>query len=103
MTVPKEYSSMFILLFEHTDFGYKLDRLAKFYKEPVMNISAMAKTILTVKQGSFSDWTKACVLYNLKNEKGLLGTETVQPYLESENLMLSEIAALIIKRENQVV
>ena len=101
MTVPKEYASPFIVLFEQDELAYKYDQLKKSYKEPVLSIPYIIKNMLVDEATKFSEWTKACLLYVFRNQPGILKNEFIEPYLVSDNLILKE-AALSINNRNKV-
>jgi AAA family ATP:ADP antiporter len=98
MTIPKEFSSIFTIVFEKNDYAFTARQLRKFYKESGNSISAVANNVLADPTGTYHDWTKACVLYTGKNQPLLLKTETVAPYLQSENMLIREIAELVASK-----
>jgi hypothetical protein len=95
MTVPREFSSVFTIVFEKNDYAFMAARLKKYYQEHGLSISAVAESVLADKSRSYNDWTKACVLYTGKKEPGLLKNAAVTPYLDSENMLIREIAELV--------
>ncbi len=98
MTIPREFSSIFTIVFEKNDYAFSSRQLKKFYKEAGNSIHSVAEFVLIDRAQTYNDWTKACVLYTGKNERDLLKTETVAPYLQSENMLIKEIAELVVSK-----
>jgi hypothetical protein len=91
----------FILFFEQDELSYKYTQLKKSIKEPSFSIPYIIKNILVDEASRFNAWTKACLLYVFRNHPALLKHEFVQPYTESDDLILKE-TALSINSRNQV-
>ena len=92
ITVDKEYSYPFILMYEHTDLYYKCEQLKKWFSQPFISLSFLARHILSEKAYSFNDWTKSCFLYLFSERPDLLKPALIKPFMDSENPMLRETA-----------
>ena len=97
MTVPREYASSFIALFERSEPAIS-NPLKKLFKEPSITHQSMIRKILVEEPAKFSDWTKATILYSFKSQPKLLIAESVRPYINSENPILKEMALFINER-----
>lgn len=96
-TVPREYSILFTTIFEYADLPYKIAHLKKIYKLPAISLSSLIQNILLHQSAQFNDWTKACVLYNFKDQNGLLSKEVLDRYMQSDNPIIKEITETISK------
>ncbi len=103
MTVPKEFSVPFILIFENVDFIHKKSGLHKFRHEPVLHVRQIVQSILKDEERKFNDWTKACVLYSFRYEKNHIDEEIIYNYLGSESRMLTELAGIMTDGKNETM
>jgi len=92
MMVEKEYSYPFILIFEHTELRFKCEQLKKWFSQPFISLSFLARHILSEKAYPFNDWTRSCFLYLFNDRPDLLKPALVKPFMDSENPILREMA-----------
>jgi hypothetical protein len=97
MTVPKEFASAYITLFERSE-PVPSNSFKKFFHEPILSIQAFIRKVLIEDPVNFGDWTKASILYSLRAQPDLLMPEEVSHYIKSENPMLRELAVYIKER-----
>ncbi|MGZ5191733.1 MAG: hypothetical protein ACXWCZ_12025, partial [Flavisolibacter sp.] len=94
--IPREYATVFTAIFEDTDLQIKSIQLKNFNKHPATSIDYLIKDILVDQPAHFNDWTKSCILYTFKDEKGLLNEQVIQTYIKSEDPIIKEIAEKIL-------
>jgi hypothetical protein len=97
MTVPKEFGSAFIALFERSE-PIPSNSFKKLFHEPILSIQAFIRKVLVEDAVHFGDWTKASILYSLRAQPDVLMPEEVSRYIKSENPMLRELAVYIKER-----
>ena len=95
--IPREYATIFTAIFEDTDLQNKSIQLKNFHKHPATSIDYLIKDILVDQPAHFNDWTKSCILYTFKDEKGLLNEQVIQTYIKSEDPIIKEIAEKILE------
>jgi ATP:ADP antiporter, AAA family len=100
MSVPKEFSTAFITIFERSE-PVISNPMKKFFHEPILSIQAFIRRVLIEEPVKFGDWTKATILYSLRARPDLLMPDAVSAYLKSENPMLKEMAVFIKERNHR--
>ncbi len=65
LTLPKEISSKFILLYEQTPLQEKWVSLKAFIKEVPIDVDMLTAQVLESKNFHYNNWTKAVVLYDM--------------------------------------
>jgi hypothetical protein len=65
LTLPKEISSKFILLYEQTPLQEKWLSLKAFIKEVPIDIDMLTAQVLESKNFHYNNWTKAVVLHDM--------------------------------------
>ncbi|PWT98232.1 MAG: hypothetical protein C5B52_12505 [Bacteroidetes bacterium] len=98
MTVPKEFSVPFAILFEEGDREYKYDHARKHYKEPDISLKTIVRDILSDDVSSFNHWTKASMMYDLRNRTDMINMDVIQSCLASDNILIKETAEFIVNR-----
>ena len=97
MTVPKEFSSSFISIFERSEPVVSVG-MRKSSHDQELTIPSMFRKILIEEPLKFGDWTKAVLLYSFRKRPDILVADAVSPYVKSENPMLRELAVSIKER-----
>ena len=95
--VPKEYASWFTAIFEDGELSYKVSEVKKFHKSSTLSIKNIVESILVEQRDHYNDWTKACLLYTLREDNGTLKKEITDYYLHSDNPIIKEIAETIVR------
>jgi AAA family ATP:ADP antiporter len=103
VTVPNEYSAVFTLIYENAPVRDKCLELHKSIAPPYLTEEILVKNILFDVGYFYSDWTKACALYNMKGKKMMVHPEFLKPFLHASNKILSETAEYILADEVESV
>ena len=96
-SVPKEFAILFCSIYENNTIEDKCMHLRKMINDSTGNESALARSILFDVDFTFNSWTKACVLYSLR-DKELLSVEFIEPFRHSGSNVLKETAQFVISQ-----
>jgi ATP:ADP antiporter, AAA family len=96
VAVVPEFASLFILIFEKSVLHDKVLELKKITREPHVNDEILLKDILFDVGYHYNNWTKACMLYSLKNKRVSIDREFIRPFTFSDNAVLKNTAEFII-------
>jgi hypothetical protein len=96
ISVPKEFANLFIDIFENSLLKDKLSMLQKIAVEPVLTHEILVKNILFDVRYHYNNWTKACVLYSLKEKRAPIHREFIKSFTFSEDRVLKNTAEFII-------
>ena len=98
MTVKKEFANPFNAAFEYGDLEHRCNLLKSLFpKDLFPDMDAIFSNILTDKNLSYNNWSKACTLYVTKKIDRKPETQLIHKYLDSENLVLKETAGFAIE------
>lgn len=98
VSVPKEFAIPFCTMFENGTIKDKCLQLRKTIHDSSVNDASLVKNILFDVDYTFNNWTKACVLYSLRNQTDILEVEFIEPFRRSENKVLKDTAEYIISQ-----
>lgn len=101
MVVPKDYSVPFMLIFEQGDPTYRIMQLNKLYNTGPMTIKALVTDILGESDYKYNEWTKACCLYDFKQEPDYLNRKLIESFAKSDNPILNETASFVMDEFNE--
>ncbi|MBS4042771.1 MAG: MFS transporter [Chitinophagaceae bacterium] len=96
LTVSKDYGKLFALVFENSSINDRCLQLEVNYNSSKLSETVLTKNILFDVNYAYSNWTKACVLYHIKDSKNILSKEFLQPFAYSKNEVLKNTAEHII-------
>jgi hypothetical protein len=96
LSVSREFANLFIDIFENSLLRDKISVLRKVVPEPALSHDILAKNILFDVRYQYNNWTKACVLYSLKEQKGTIHPELIRSFTFSEDRVLKNTAEYII-------
>ncbi len=96
VAVPKEFATLFLLIFEKTNIDDKIGGLQKILKEPMLTESSIIKNIMFDVDYNYNHWTKSCVLYSLKGQPLPFNKEFIRPYAQAENRVLKQMAQIVL-------
>jgi ATP/ADP translocase len=96
VAVAPEFSSLFMLIFEKSLLRDKALELIKITREPHLTNEIILKDILFDVGYHYNHWTKACMLYSLKDKKTGIDREFIRPFTFSDNPVLKNTAEFII-------
>lgn len=93
MTVKKEFANPFNAAFEHGDIEHRSMLLRSIFPKDIYpGIEQVVAEILSDKNLSYNNWTKACSLYISKKYDIHVNEKMIINYLQSENLLIKETA-----------
>jgi ATP:ADP antiporter, AAA family len=99
VTVPKEFSIPFSIIYENGTIEDKCMQLRKTVHEPLITESSLIKNILFDVDYIFNSWTKACVLYSLsEGKKNVVKMDFIIPFKNSENKVLKNTADFLVEK-----
>ncbi len=90
VSVYKEFAMHFCIIHEPTDLIFKTSSLIKYQAELPLVESDVLTLIIEDPEHNYNDWTKACLLYSLKNKPSIITEKLYSYYMNSENKLLSE-------------
>ncbi len=97
VTVKKDLSKYFCLLFEESTIEERCNALRTVYRESEFNeISSIMQRILSEKPILYQDWTKACSLYVSRKYSIPIDTMYYDKFLRADNILLQETAKFAI-------
>jgi len=98
MTVKKEFANPFNAVFEHGDIEHRSMLLRSIFpKDLFPGIEEVITEILTDKNLSYNNWTKACSIYISKKYNIPTNENMIIFYLQSENRLIKETAEYALK------
>ncbi len=100
LTVAKDFAKLFALVFENSSVDDRCLQLESNYNPLKLTETILAKNILFDLNYSYTNWTKACVLYHIKDRKNIISYEFIQPYTLSKNEVLKNTAEFVISSLN---
>ena len=93
MTVKKEFANPFNAAFEHGDLEHRCELLKYLFPKNSYNgIDSILSDLLVDQKFSYNNWTKASALYTTKKYGPPIGQQFVSRYIDSENLLVKEMA-----------
>jgi ATP/ADP translocase len=98
LSVPKEFAIPFCMIFENGTVSDKCAQLQRTVHDSIVSEASLVKNILFDVDYTFNSWTKACVLYSLRNKAEILDVEFIEPFRRSENKVLKDTADFIISK-----
>jgi ATP:ADP antiporter, AAA family len=98
INIPEVYAEKFIHAFEPASIHEKYLSLHRTIKAPAFSEDVIIKNILFDVDYSYNAWTKACVLYSLKDKALPFSKTFVQPFTLAENAVLREMATVVIAK-----
>ncbi|WP_290792440.1 hypothetical protein [Flavihumibacter sp. UBA7668] len=97
VTVKKDLSKYFCLLFEESTIEERCNALRSVYRETEFTeISSIMQRILSEKPILYQDWTKACSLYVSRKYTIPIDTVYYNKFLGADNILLQETAQFAI-------
>lgn len=90
VSVHKEFAILFCIIHEPTDLIFKTSSLIKYQPELPLVESDVLTLIMEDPEHNYNDWTKACLLYSLKNKPSIITEKLFSHYMGSSNKLLSE-------------
>ena len=98
VNIPQAYAEKFINAFEPGSIHEKYLSLHRAVKAPAPSEDVIIKNILFDVDFVYNAWTKACVLYGLKDKTLPFSKTFVQPFTFAENAVLREMATVVMAK-----
>ena len=96
ITVRKDFADLFALVYENSPISDKCSQLELSYRFNHLSDTVLAKNILFDVNYSYTNWTKACVLYGVKDQSHILNKEFIKPFTQSKSEVLKNTAEFIL-------
>ncbi|MBU7578601.1 MAG: hypothetical protein KAF40_11110, partial [Flavihumibacter sp.] len=97
VTVKKELSKYFCILFENSSIEERCNALRAIYKDSDFSkIDTVMQRILAEKPIRYHDWTTACTLYISRKYEIPVKSSNYDKFLNSKNSLLKETAAFAL-------
>jgi hypothetical protein len=96
-SVAREFARDFICIYEPTAFEQKCTLLSVDHDEPHLTKASIVDEVLRDQRHQYHAWTKASVMYFMKNEIRQAEKKTVEPFRFSANPLLKQTAEWLLK------
>jgi len=96
VSVSREFAKDFICIYEPTSFEQKCSLLSADHNEPHLTKSLIWDEVLRDQRHQYHAWTKACVMYFMKDEIRLTDRKTVDPFRLSPNPLLKQTSEWLL-------
>lgn len=100
LTVRKDLGELFALIFENSSVNDRCLQLELQHHFQTLSEIVLTKNILFDVNYTYNNWTKACVLYGIKEHKNMLSNEFIIPFSLSKNEVLKNTAKHLLSLEN---
>jgi len=97
VTVTKESAQKFIAIYDTTDTNHKSMTVKKYSTKQPTSLHDVMSAILDDTTSTYNDWTKACALYELKNEGAKKYHHAIAALAANKNLLVSETANYVLE------
>lgn len=96
VTISKEFAHKFIAIYDDTEINTKTVSIKKFFTINAVSFDILLKEILNPVNTTFTDWTKACALFELKNGESKKYNFIITQLSKSDNLIVKQTAEYVL-------
>ena len=96
VTVSRDAAKTFICLFEPSTYEQKCADLSASHGEPHLSKTIVSDEVLRDQHHQYHSWTKACVMYFMKNDIRRSEKPVVEPFKFSRNPLLQQTAEWLL-------